>query len=368
MQTIFLAAKHDWVSVRGAKIPRALYPFKNETVLSELPRRLAGLPNNHGIHIVTNSPMLSHFQKWRDSLNGVSVEIEIHDNGSQGSDAKHGAVDDLLHVIDKLDLEDDLFVLGGSNWFTFDTNEFLAKSLNRSPAVLLSRRPVEDESKRFGMAKIASDGRILVFNEKKPSPDEAGFHKAGCSYSYSSEQIELFRAFQAEQSSSTSTGDLFAWIAERVPAAGVLMTPSLNGPDFIELHSILWRLVGDPDSWLASAITKFEKASSLHDLAELLDDPDPNVRIFAAHLLGKTPRLFGKTGREHAIAALLEKLGDTASNQIGGADDDDEEIFFVCATAADSLAALGYSDSRDAVFEKAAKNGVKVEPKRNVTV
>lgn len=364
MQTIFLAAKHDWVSVRGAKTPRALYPLKNDRVLSELPTRLSELPSNQGIHVVTNSLMASDFAAWKDSL-GENCGVTIHDNGRH-TDGEHGAVHDLLFVVDRLAAADDLFVLGGSNWFTFDTNEFLARSLNRAPTVLLSQRPEDDKQNRFGMVQIAADGRILAFDEKKTGSAEDGQFKASCAYYFAAEHIELIRKFAAEHPGQTSTGDLFAWISQQVPSVGIVMNSSFSGPDFIEFHNILWESIGDPEPWILQVVEKFENASSLTDLTKRLGDPDPNARIFSAYLIGRTADLLGEKGRKHATDALLEKLADTATNQIG-ADDDDEEIYFVCASAAEALAALGYAESPEAAFEKAKADGRPVDPRKNQT-
>src|SRR5262249_35769477 len=140
-----------------------------------------------------------------------------------------------------------------------------------------------------------------------------------------------------------------------------------SGLDTIEFNSILRQIVhqtlstwGRPVArWMACAVNS-------HDtLLDVLQDSQPNRRIVAAMLLGKSAHLLHAGGRERVIQELVRKLDDSSQNEYGEWQGDEDTSVYVSATAAEALSLLGYAPDPVAVFDRARREGHQVSPRTN---
>ena len=82
----------------------------------------------------------------------------------------------------------------------------------------------------------------------------------------------------------------------------------------------------------------------------------------------KSPVL-SEAGKRQVTDSLLSLLGDGAPNELGygiGFTSDEDEVVYVSATAAESLAKLGFAQSAIEAFKEAERQGVSVKITRNV--
>ena len=82
---------------------------------------------------------------------------------------------------------------------------------------------------------------------------------------------------------------------------------------------------------------------------------------------GELPAELVAACEQAVTAALLQALNDPAQNDIGSSsfEDDENSLYYVAATAAESLVALGYAPDVAAVFATAAAAGRPVHECRN---
>lgn len=121
------------------------------------------------IIIITNNLFYHDFCLWKMKTDFKNVSI-IND-GVSDSSSRLGAIGDLLFVIDKLNIDEDLFAISGDNMFDYSLkdsfNLFREKKQNLS--VFYDIKNLE-EAKRFGVAEINNSGIISNFEEKPNNP------------------------------------------------------------------------------------------------------------------------------------------------------------------------------------------------------
>jgi len=115
-------------------------------------------------------------------------------------------------------------------------------------------------------------------------------------------------------------------------------------------------------SWIGNASRAFylKNVKNFEDLIGLLNYEDVHYEKNGCIL---AIRMLGELGDKRAIEYLLKKLNDKTMNELHpgtGLQCEEDEIFYVCATAADSLVMLGYGENVMDVYVKAKKGGYDV--------
>lgn len=378
MNAVILAATHDRArNSKDIEVPRSLLDLGEDPLLTILVKRLSGLSDIRTIHIVTNEAIKPELEEWATGLPEGLARIDLISDGTVLREESKGAVGDLIFTITERSIDDDLLVIGGDNWFTYDIQAFVNQSRHRSPAVVVTAYKTGWRTSRLGVAEVDEEGRIIQFLEKPKSSTLS--LKASCVYFFAARDLKWLDIFAKEQSTVCTPGTFFAWLVQRTTVYGVQMkgtwydiSPSrtMKGPYFLRFRDILSRAVSITGStWQRAAARELQWANSHEDLLEVLDDEDPNRRIVAAQVVGQTGDLTSEEGKAQIIKKLLCLLSDTDFNQYqyGGFQSDEDSITYVSVTAAESLRQLGYAENIGAVFEKARMEGYKVEDHRNKT-
>jgi len=379
MQCVVLVATHDKRHNRlGEAVPMPLVDVMGEPYLTTLVRWLSVLPDLEVVHVVTNEAIRQKVEEWHSALPPGRVAVTVFSDGTLRQEDRKGAIGDLLLAVEHHHIKDDLIVIGGDNWFTYDLVDFVAKARERCPAVIVTCVAKGARPSRFGWVELDSTGRIVRFTEHPPTEPTEMPLKASCVYYLGAGDLKWLSQFAVEQSTVCSPGTFFSWLAARIPVYGVLQTSyrggpndlavPLPGPDYLEWRDII-RSAANPDysTWEREAARCLPYVSSHQELAAALRDPNANVRIVAARLLGQSRDLLSSSAREAVIEALLRVLEDPAQNDITSSSFgcDDESAYFVSATAAESLVVLGYAQDTTLVFEKARAAGLPVCECRN---
>ena len=117
-----------------------------------------------------------------------------------------------------------------------------------------------------------------------------------------------------------------------------------------------------PYSWIGNGSRAFHEkgVKNFEDLIKLLEHRDVHYEKNGCIL---AIRMLGELGDKRAIEYLLKKLNDKTKNELHPATPlqcEEDEVIYVCATAAESLAMLGYGENVMDVYVKAKKQGYDV--------
>jgi Nucleoside-diphosphate-sugar pyrophosphorylase involved in lipopolysaccharide biosynthesis/translation initiation factor 2B, gamma/epsilon subunits (eIF-2Bgamma/eIF-2Bepsilon) len=117
------------------------------------------------IIISTNEKFAEDFKNYiteNDLENTVRVVVEEQDSEEE----KPGTIGAIINLIDQEDLEDDLVVIGGDNYQSFDGAEFIEFCKQKqSPANVVYDVENLDFATQFGIVDVSGE-KIIDFEEK----------------------------------------------------------------------------------------------------------------------------------------------------------------------------------------------------------
>jgi len=124
------------------------------------------IPEGMDIFIVTNMKFKSDFEDWQKNL-GRKVKLVFDDADHEAK--KPGALGAIANTIKQENINEDLLVIGGDNYFQFSMKDFLDEYKGKCLICAYDIRSLVD-AKKFGVLSV--EGRKVVkFTEKPENPD-----------------------------------------------------------------------------------------------------------------------------------------------------------------------------------------------------
>lgn len=195
--------------------PKALLPIGGRPILDYIMDNIARMNAVDTLYVVSNAKFYEDFEKWaKDCSYPFAIEV-INDNTTTDEN-KLGAIGDMKFVIDQKNIDDDLLVLAGDNYFTFELADFYAfyQKCGADCVVAQENNNVED-LKRMAVAKIDQDGKVLHLEEKPQNPQSNVAVYA--TYLYQKETLKKIDAYLEEGNSPDAPGNFPSWLYKKQP-------------------------------------------------------------------------------------------------------------------------------------------------------
>lgn len=174
MQCIILAggfATRLWPLTE--KTPKPLLNLAGKTLLSHITEKI---PENVKIFVSVNSRFAPDFENWKQEYKNRAIEIFIED--SKNEDEKLGALFSVATCIRENNINDDLLLVAGDNYFDFSVQEFI-DTFQAKPLVAVYDIEDKEEAKKFGVV-VGKNGKVERFEEKPDNPPST-LVSTGCS-------------------------------------------------------------------------------------------------------------------------------------------------------------------------------------------
>ena len=154
--------------------PKPLLPIAGKPILTYL---IEGIPKGLSIAISTNAVFEDEFKRWATTLDRP-VDIIIEQ--TSGDNDKLGTLGALNQWVERFNIDDDILFLLGDNYFS-EPIENLIKRYDGSTPFLIAY-DIEDieQAKKFGIAEVNKEGRVISFEEKPDNP-RSTLVNTGCS-------------------------------------------------------------------------------------------------------------------------------------------------------------------------------------------
>lgn len=169
------------------------------------------------VFVVTNNRFYGAFLRWVKECSLFSIEI-IND-GSNSPEERLGALGDIELVIEKKRIVEDILVLGSDNIFTWDLEEFITFS-RKKKSVCIGLYDVGDRelARRFGIAEIDDNFRLISFEEKPSTPKST---LAGtCIYFFPAHTLKYIREYTSSGYNKDTSGQYISWLREKISIFG----------------------------------------------------------------------------------------------------------------------------------------------------
>ncbi|PJE81231.1 hypothetical protein COU58_03580, partial [Candidatus Pacearchaeota archaeon CG10_big_fil_rev_8_21_14_0_10_32_42] len=157
-----------WLYPLTLNKPKALLEIRGKPLLDYTIERI---PNEiEKIYIVTNDKFYYNFIWWLEKLKSKAKDkIEIINDETSTNESRRGGIGGLNFVIESKQIDDDILVVLGDNYFNFNLSElinFFKKVEDTTLGVVSLDR---EQAKNFGVVEIVDD-KILSFEEKPENP------------------------------------------------------------------------------------------------------------------------------------------------------------------------------------------------------
>lgn len=160
--------------------------------------------------IISNHKFAHHFEAFAKEK---KLNIVVVDDGTTSNETRLGAVFDVQFAIDKLGLDDDLFVIAGDNVLDFSLSNFLDFAREKKTSCIM-RYYEPDESKlvKCGVVEIDENSRILSMEEKPAQPKSHWCCPPF--YVYTREDAKKVKeAIDGKKCGTDAPGSFIAWLS-----------------------------------------------------------------------------------------------------------------------------------------------------------
>jgi len=142
--------------------------------------------------ISTNEKFGSHFEDYVNEHNRDKTRVLIENQGSE--EEKPGTIGAIINLIEQEGIEDDLLIIGGDNYYSFDTTEFVKFCRQKNgPANVVYDVKDFDMASSFGIVDV--DGEKIVNFQEKPDEPPSTLASTAC-YFFPGEQLKLFQEYE----------------------------------------------------------------------------------------------------------------------------------------------------------------------------
>lgn len=207
MKTIILAGGYATrlhpITTNRAK---PLLPVAGKPIIDYV---LASYPFSDRPIVSTNRRFAPQFIAWQKQ-SGRNVEIVVEETSAEAE--KLGAVGAIDFLIQTLEIEDDLLVIGGDNISEFSLESFIAAYRGRPLVALYDIKDVERVRGRYGVAIV--EGEQIIDFQEKPQHPASTLVSTAC-YVYPEEILPLIGEFlRKAESGKDAPGYFNAWLVK----------------------------------------------------------------------------------------------------------------------------------------------------------
>ncbi|MGZ4291391.1 MAG: nucleotidyltransferase family protein [Gaiellaceae bacterium] len=186
---------------------KELLPVGGRPIIDRIVDNIATVSEVDEIHVVTNSRKAPAFLEW-----GRGHDVTIHDDGTSSNDDRLGAIGDMLFVVERAGLDDDLLVIAGDNLFDFRLADLVQYWQTKGVASAVAVRDVGslELASHYGVVDLEPDGRMHSFVEKPADPVSS--LAATATYVFHREHAGLIRPYLEGEHGSDQPGRFVGWL------------------------------------------------------------------------------------------------------------------------------------------------------------
>ena len=194
-------------------MPKALLPVGKKPIIDHIVAQMDTVEEVDEIYVVSNDKFAGHFEEWAKTAKS-RVPIRVLNDGTTDDSNKRGAIGDISFVIEEMNIDDDLMVIAGDNFFTYSLKDYV-RFFREKDRDCVCVKVWEDESQlsQFGVALLDWAGKVLDIEEKPahPKSNTAVF----AAYLYKKDTVPMFAKYLAEGNKPDAPGNFPAWLYRR---------------------------------------------------------------------------------------------------------------------------------------------------------
>jgi glucose-1-phosphate thymidylyltransferase len=218
--------------------PKPLIKIANVPILERILRNIEEVPEIDEVFIVTNDKFYKTISSWLEGMFASSdfrKKIATVNDGTSTNESRLGPIGDIIFVLEKYNIQDDLMIIAGDNLFDMPLAKLYQswKSQNGTLIGIYDFQSIERVKNKFGVVLIDDQKRILSFEEKPSSPKSS--LAATALYLLRKCDVDLIKDFYLKEGNhELNSGDLIKELLRQgVPIHGELIDQwfDIGSPD-----------------------------------------------------------------------------------------------------------------------------------------
>ncbi len=192
--------------------------------------------------ISTNEKFADDFEEYIELSGRDNIRVVVEEQDSE--EEKPGTIGAIINILDQEEIEDDLLIIGGDNYYSFSIQDFVEFSQEKdAPTNVVF--DVNDLAKASSFGIVDTDEDAIVGFEEKPEEPPSTLASTAC-YFYPESQLSLFHEYEEHFRENTDVpedqfldepGRLLEWAHEQTD----MYAYSFTGE---------WHDVGTPEGYL----------------------------------------------------------------------------------------------------------------------
>ena len=203
------------------KQAKPLLPVAGKPMVEHVINKVEEVAGVDEICVVVNQKFISQFEEWASSFKS-DKKISLFNDGSAGDANKLGAIGDMKFVIEKGEISDDLFVVGGDNLFDFSLSPFAKFFAEKGTSVGLYRVEPVELARKYGVVELDENGRLLSFEEKPEHPPTDLI--AICMYLFPKDKLSFISDYLGQGNNPDAPGYYIKWLVQKVTVYGFVFS------------------------------------------------------------------------------------------------------------------------------------------------
>lgn len=225
MRTIILAAGYATrMYPLTENFPKPLLDVGGLPIIDYLIKDIASFSLDK-IYVVTNARFFKTFSHWLDDYKEYKKNVVVVNDNTNTNETRLGALKDIIYVLEKEKINDDILVLAGDNLLDFSLSSFVSYAKKKQKSCVMRHyEENEDKLRKTGVCVIDEDDRIIGMEEK---PEEPKSHWAVPPfYYYTKEDIPLLYKAVEDGISTDAPGSFISYLSGIRPVYAFLMNGS----------------------------------------------------------------------------------------------------------------------------------------------
>ena len=194
--------------------PKAFVEVNGKPIIDYIIERVDEVEEVDKIFIVTNDKFFPAFEEWKEKAPTKKEIIIVNDN-TKSNEERLGALGDLLFVLDKERVDDDILLISSDNIFDFDLS---AITKERDRDVVGVYEINIEEIKKYGVVELDENKKIVGMQEKPQEP-KTNLASTGI-YLFRKETLHLMRQYKEEGGNMEGPGYFLEWLPKRKDVYG----------------------------------------------------------------------------------------------------------------------------------------------------
>jgi glucose-1-phosphate thymidylyltransferase len=220
MKAIILAGGHAtrlWPVTKDRAKP--LLPLGDRPIIDYIVEELDDFDE---ILISTNEKFADDFEDYIDSTGKGNIRVVVENQDSE--EEKPGTIGAVINILEEEDIEDDLLVIGGDNYYSFDIRDFVDFSTEKqAPTNVVYNLNKKNKASSFGIVDVDERNNEIKGFEEKPEEPPTTLASTAC-YFYPEDKLDLFNKYEEHFREETDIpedqfldepGRLIEWAHER---------------------------------------------------------------------------------------------------------------------------------------------------------